>query len=262
MSEFKVDTITNRDGSYGPQVCGITSFMSSGLTLPSGPTEFRGGRGRGVFGSGNTPSDTRNIDVIEIATTGNGVDFGDDNIDGRGEGNASFASSTRGIFAGGYSTGDGEISNIAYLTISSQGGVYDFGDLSTVRRSNAGASNNVRGLSFGGHNGTDRVNTIEFVTIATTGDSVNFGSLTEQVSNTGSGISNGTRAFQMAGYSNQVGDDSRKIHAVTIATTGDAVKFGDLITARNAHSGCSNSTRGLVFCGQESPAGGNLNSKL
>ena len=249
MSEFKVDTITNRDGSYGPQVCGITSFMSSGLTLPSGPTEFRGGRGRGVFGSGNTPSDTRNIDVIEIATTGNGVDFGDDNIDGRGEGNASFASSTRGIFAGGYSTGDGEISNIAYLTISSQGGVYDFGDLSTVRRSNAGASNNVRGLSFGGHNGTDRVNTIEFVTIATTGDSVNFGSLTEQVSNTGSGISNGTRAFQMAGYSNQVGDDSRKIHAVTIATTGDAVKFGDLITSKKFATGTSSKTRALCIGG-------------
>ena len=45
MSEFKVNTITNRDGSYGPQVCGITTFGSSGMTLPSGPTEFRGGRG-------------------------------------------------------------------------------------------------------------------------------------------------------------------------------------------------------------------------
>ena len=45
MSEFKVNTITNRDGSYGPQVCGITTFGSSGMQLPSGPTEMRGGRG-------------------------------------------------------------------------------------------------------------------------------------------------------------------------------------------------------------------------
>ena len=77
MSEFKVNTITNRDGSYGPQVCGITTFGSSGMQLPSGPTEFRGGRGRGVFGSGATPSGVNVMDVIEIATTGNAVDFGD-----------------------------------------------------------------------------------------------------------------------------------------------------------------------------------------
>ena len=49
MSEFKVNTITNRDGSHGPQICGITTFGSSGMQLPSGPTEFRGGRGRAVF---------------------------------------------------------------------------------------------------------------------------------------------------------------------------------------------------------------------
>ena len=56
MSEFKVNTITNRDGSYGPQVCGITTFGSSGMQLPSGLTEMRGGRGRGVFGGGYNPT--------------------------------------------------------------------------------------------------------------------------------------------------------------------------------------------------------------
>ena len=83
MSEFKVNTITNRDGSYGPQVCGITTFGSSGMTLPSGPTEFRGGngsggvRGRGLFVGGEAPSRLNVIDKIEIATTGNSTDFGD-----------------------------------------------------------------------------------------------------------------------------------------------------------------------------------------
>ena len=77
MSEFKVNTITNRDGSHGPQVCGITTFGSSGMTLPSGPTEFRGGRGRGVFCGGETPSKVKTLDKIEIATTGNATDFGD-----------------------------------------------------------------------------------------------------------------------------------------------------------------------------------------
>ena len=61
MSEFKVNTITNRDGSYGPQVCGITTFGSSGMTLPSGPTEFRGGRGRGITGGGFVSPSSQNV---------------------------------------------------------------------------------------------------------------------------------------------------------------------------------------------------------
>ena len=103
MSEFKVNTITNRDGSYGPQVCGITTFRSSGMQLPSGPTEMRGGRGRGVFGSGATPSATTVMDLITIATKGNATDFGDD-THARQEGYAAFSSATRGLFAGGDST--------------------------------------------------------------------------------------------------------------------------------------------------------------
>ena len=41
-----------------------------------------------------------------------------------------------------------------------------------------------------------------------------------------------------------------KIHSVTISTLGDATKFGDLITKRNAHAGSSNSTRGIMGGGE------------
>ena len=79
MSQFKVDAITNRDGRHGPQVCGITTFTSSGMQLPAGPTEFRGRRGRGVIAGGyNYPSGQINtLQLIEIQTTGNATDFGD-----------------------------------------------------------------------------------------------------------------------------------------------------------------------------------------
>ena len=265
MSEFRVNSITNQDGSAGTQVCGVSTFSGkSGVQIPSGPTEFRrldgGGRGRGVFGSGATPSSTNVMDLIEIATTGNSVDFGDD-VMSRQENYAAFGSSTRGINAGGYSNGSSTTTKINYFTFSSQGGMNEFGDLITLRYSDQGASNAIRGLVFGGKQINEQsLNTIEFVTIATLGNGTNFGTLTERVFNTGSGVSSPTRAFQMSGNSTEVGDDSKKIHVVTIATTGDAVKFGELITERNAHAGCSNSTRGLVFCGQESPGGGNLNS--
>ena len=77
MSEFKVNAITNGNGSYGPEICGITTFGSSGMQLPSGPTEFRGGRGRAIFNGGyEVPSNTDEIQTITIATKGNAVYFG------------------------------------------------------------------------------------------------------------------------------------------------------------------------------------------
>ena len=78
MSEFRVDKITNRTGDTGPQICGVSTFSgTSGMAMPSGPTEYRGGRGRGVLAGGYQPAYKIDITKIEIATTGNAVDFGD-----------------------------------------------------------------------------------------------------------------------------------------------------------------------------------------
>ena len=77
MSEFKVDAITNRDGSYGPEVCGVTTFTSSGLTLPSGPTEFRkqNGIGRGMACIAGAQNSTVTINKVEIQTKGDATDL-------------------------------------------------------------------------------------------------------------------------------------------------------------------------------------------
>ena len=137
MSEFRVNSITNQDGSTGPQVCGVSTFSGkSGIQIPSGSTDFRrldgGGRGRGVIGGGYVaPANVRTIDVIEIATSGNASDFG----------------------------------NLVQ------------GNRADVRA----ASNETRGLVYGGNSGPSpvvRTNTISFTTIATTGSSVDFGDMT------------------------------------------------------------------------------------
>jgi hypothetical protein len=53
MSDFRIDQITNQAGTAGPDIAGITTFSgSSGLVMPSGATEYRGGRGRGIFAGG------------------------------------------------------------------------------------------------------------------------------------------------------------------------------------------------------------------
>ena len=129
MSDFRVNTITNRDGSYGPQVCGITTFGSSGMQLPSGPTEMRGGRGRAIFAGGyEAPANAKEIQTVEIATKGNGTNFGEMSVTRRECAGAS--NSTRAVIAGG----TGPITDIVeYVVMSSGGGGNDFGNLSSNR---------------------------------------------------------------------------------------------------------------------------------
>ncbi len=70
MSEFRIDKITNRVGDAGTQIAGITTFTgTSGMVMPGGSTEYRGGRGRGIFaGVYNSPSPykTNTMNYIEI----------------------------------------------------------------------------------------------------------------------------------------------------------------------------------------------------
>ena len=80
MSEFRVNSITNQDGSAGPQVCGVSTFSGkSGVQIPSGSSDFRrqdgGGRGRAVHAGGS--SYQSRMEVHSIASGGGGTDFGD-----------------------------------------------------------------------------------------------------------------------------------------------------------------------------------------
>ena len=81
MSQFKINSITDKSGTSGPIISGVSTNNSTGcMIIPAGPTEHRGGRGRLVFGGGYYPSPHANLgtmDFVEIATLGNAVDFGD-----------------------------------------------------------------------------------------------------------------------------------------------------------------------------------------
>ena len=147
MSEFRVNSITNQDGSAGPQVCGVSTFSGkSGIQIPSGSSDFRrqdgGGRGRGVFAGGAAPSLAKSCDKVEIATTGNATGFGE--LSAQRAYLASCSSSTRGVVSGGAEPS--AVSTIEYFTMSSDGGAVDFGDLSFARSYPAGANSSTRGL--------------------------------------------------------------------------------------------------------------------
>jgi len=248
MSEFRIDQIKNQAGTSGPDVAGITTFTgTSGIVMPSGNTAYRGGRGRGLFGSGATPGETNVIDYITIATTGNSIEFGNDNLV-RQEGYAAVSSSTRGLFAGGLVTPSpgNDTSNIAYVTIPSTGNALNFGDLITAQQRNVGLSDSTRGISAGG--GDPLVTTtIEFVTIASTGKASVFGDLTR--ARYGSGACASPTRGLVAGGSTSPGN-TNAIDYITIQTTGNGIEFGDLTEDPNHLAGCSNSTRGLFGGGQ------------
>ena len=80
MSEFRVNSITNQDGSAGPQVCGVSTFSGkSGVQIPSGSFHFRrqdgSGRGRAIHAGGDTYQSR--MEFHSITSGGGGTDFGD-----------------------------------------------------------------------------------------------------------------------------------------------------------------------------------------
>ena len=253
MSELRINNITDRAGSSGPIIAGVSTVTStSHMVMPSGPTEMRGGRGRGVFGGGETPTQVNTLDKIEIATTGNATDFGD--LGFARDQSAGASSATRGLVAGGRSP---EISTINFITLSSEGGANDFGDLTQVWNSGKGASNGTTAIWFGGewsgaYQGLSR---IEFSTIATTGDASQFGNLEDGriYSQTGS-FESPTRGFIGAGSDGYSPYYQNTVDFVTIATKGDSKLFGDLSETRSQADGCSSSTRGCFLGGHRDPA--------
>ncbi len=249
MSDFRIDKITNRDGSAGTQIAGITTFSgTSGMVMPGGPTEYRGGRGRGVWSGGSNPVNNT-MDYVTIATTANAIDFGDTGGGSRW-GLAGCASATRGLFAGGYTNSPSATfySSIEYITISSSGGTNDFGDLTYGNYRPAACNSATRGL-FGGSFAAAwaQTNTIDYVTIATTGNASDFGDISSTRANCGS-VSSPTRGLFGGGEGLSV-----LIDYVTIATKGDGKHFGDLTVARKEPYGCSSGTRG-IFNGGNTPS--------
>ena len=202
---------------------------------------------RGIKGGGYDPSPGASINVMDtviISSVGNAIDFGDLTTTARGTAGAQ--STTRGIFAGGISSGPEVLSNvIQYITMATFGNATDFGDLTVARRNLAGFSSSTRGVFGGGFTpspSTTQYNTIDYITIASTGNATDFGDLTQARSDFG-GASTKTRGTFICGRTPSI---QNTIDYVTIASTGNATDFGDAVTARVGNTTSSNSHGGLA----------------
>ena len=295
-----------RDFTSGTEFRGVTTFDTQGYFVPpSGTTEQRG-RGRVLIAGGNETPPLNVISYVNASTSGNAVDFGDlvtarrrarglssstrgvftggftttptatyfDIIDfvtisttgnavdfnGNTNGAASFincASSTRGIMAGGLVPSSPNITDdINYLTIASTGqNVSTFGDLTVARRNAAGFASPTRGIFAAGFTpvpASTMLNTIDFITIASTGNAVDFGDCA--TTGSGAGSSNSIRGV----FQNRTEAGDETIEYVTIASKGNSQDFGNQVTAlyMGSEEGGATSTRALWCGGYTNPGSG------
>ena len=262
MSDLNINNITDRTGGSGPVITGVSTVTSTGaFTVPVGPTENRGGRGRGFFGGGYGASpypELNVIDMIEVTTTGNATDFGDLTI-GR-TANGMGCSSTRGLFAAGrYPGANNDQSRIDYITTSTTGWANDFGDLNNLPTTSTGFSDATRAIYAGGYDARTspylRFPAMTYVNIATTGNSSDFGDTVEK-GRRDSSFSNATKGFTCGASTPDV---SKRIEMSIIQTKGSTIDFGELTGnagfegTTNCWNGASSQTRGIIFSGKGSP---------
>jgi hypothetical protein len=282
MSKLNISRLTNENEDGAPRISGITTFSTTAfLEVPKGTTAQRpefvqpgmirfntdgahleyyngvewtevlvanntlDGGARGLFAGGYVSPVTYNvIDYIVVDTLGNAQDFGDLSSSKRSSGSAS--SSTRALWGGGFP----QTNVIDYITISSIGNAQDFGDLTQFRFHPSGCSSSTRGLFGGGvanNPGATWYNIIDYVTIASIGNAVDYGDLSVARQSIGS-FSSSTRGIFAGGINPTI----NTIDFVTISTTANSQDFGDLTFARGEVAGCSNSTRGLIGGGTPS----------
>lgn len=216
-----------------------TSFGSLVGVRDGGPIGAMASTTRGVFGGTNQTGRTY-YDYITIASAGNATTFG--NLAYQfGARPGSHSSSTRAVKAGGINSSDAPQSGIEYITIATTGDGTAFGSLSQSRYSLAGCGSPTRAV-FGGGNynatGGGAVNTIDYVTIASTGNATFFGSLSFQTDGSAS-CSNGTRGIWAGGNLPSTAI-TNAIDYVTIATTGNGTSFGTL-TGNRRYAGAVSS---------------------
>ena len=112
-----------------------------------------------------------------MSTTGNAANFGDLTVSRRQQG-GSGADRTRSVFMGGRASPLNK-DTIDFITIASTGDATDFGNLTGGGGSNGGtgsnSSNSCVHSGQRGSSGTTRVNTIDYITIQSTGDANDFG---------------------------------------------------------------------------------------
>ena len=114
-----------------------------------------------------------------------------------------------------------------------------------------------RGLFFGGRESPGTIlNTIDYVTISSAGNAIDFGDL-NSVRRANATYGDRTRGLTAGGINSPTGGTTTEIDFVTFSSTGDSTDFGALSVSRSWLAGVNNATRGIAG-GAWSPSRSNV----
>ena len=181
---------------------------------------------RGLNAGGGYPTATATIESIFFSTVGTKEDFGDISAI-RFRGDRACNSTVRGVFSGGYNPS--LVSTMDAKDLHSTADTLEFGDLGRVHIGLSAASDSTRGVWMGGWAGAIPAGSgsdvaIDMITIATFGNAVEFGELSDERHGPGS-CQNMTRGVVAGG--NTPGSSLRGEY-ITIQSAGNAIDWGDL----------------------------------
>jgi len=154
----------------------------------------------------------------------------------------------RAVVGGGY---DNPVlySDLEYFSISSGGSAVSFGDMSSDGggRNGGSMSSSTRGVfatGYGPSPGSTGHNVIDYITIASTGDAIDFGDASGK-GYTGNGCSSSTRGVYNLGYIAPGPNYNSTLDYVEIATVGSRADYGDLSAIGGWNGATASPTRGF-----------------
>ena len=219
------------------------NISSTGNSVSLGDAQASGEYGRSgaanaIRGLHQFDNGTNTIEYFNISSDAKSQDFGDAISAYTGKGCVG-ASPTRYLFGGGASSPSwaSQYKTIEYITFQTLGNSLDFGDLTEARagcRSTGG--NAVRGIWAGGYapeanpSPVKNSKVIDYTTIATLGNALDFGELSEDTENPAV-VTSSTRAVICGGNNGNPTPNNCVdwMEYVEIMTTGNSVDFGNFI---------------------------------
>ena len=246
-----VTTVTGEHSTLGDIVVGVGSVLnvSIGATVCTGSVESISITGHfappcgGVQDRQECPVEgtvrfNKDLNTLEFY---NGFEWRQFTVNG---------ASGRAVTGGGYSTPDNTFYyNLEYFNISSGGNSIDFGVLTSDGGGRRGSSfsSSTRGVFASGYGnvpGSLGHNVIEYITIASAGNAMDFGDASDN-GYTGNGCSSSTRGVLNIRYAAPAPNYNNVMDYVEIATKGDAKDFGDLVDIGGWNACAASPTRGF-----------------
>ena len=247
-------TDSNGDFIYTFKWSDGLSFVNKAVTISYSPASasgisYLGTRGFHAGGNGST----LNIGYFDITTSANTAYFGD--MQGKFSQMGGVGDGARIVTMGGYDnnlSGTKRSDQIQYWASATTGNALDFGDLIRPKEKTDGVVGDATRAVVGGGYGEipgfiTQVNEMDYITIQTTGNALDFGNLTQARDEIGN-TNDATRGVFIQGeISGQVSTQDY----ITVQTTGNATSFGNAThSVYGCHSGiCADETRGLYMGG-------------